>query len=540
MKCARRDGSLRLSIGGALFPALRVVVAQLTSGVRSYAAAVQESAISATAHHTAILRPGETCWRLAHAGRMALIVDAADYFRHLRSAIMNARECVLLIGWDFDTRIELDPNCQDGEAPGRLGRFLSWIVEQRPELHIYVLKWDLGALKTLGRGTMPFTILDWMAHKRVHLKLDAAHPIGAAHHQKIAVIDDSIAFCGGIDITAARWDTPEHRDKDERRVLPMTRGLYGPWHDSTAAVDGDAARALGLLARDRWKAATGEEIAPARGNVELWPDGLAPTFRNIDVGIARTAPEYGSCKEVREIEALYLASIAAARRSVYIESQYFAARRISEAIAARLSEPNGPEFLIVNPESASGWLEEAVMGPARARLLRFIAASDKYRRFRMVTPFTQEGTPIYVHSKVLIVDDTLLRIGSSNLNNRSMGFDTECDLAVEAREGNDVLRRAIADFRNRLIAEHLGIEPHTVTEAIAGQNGSILQAVDALRCARLRDLSPPEAPCWEKPLRGEELLDPERPASVWAAIRRRTPDFSRAWHPPWRRTSPSV
>ncbi len=51
-----------------------------------------------------------------------------------------------------------------------------------------------------------------------------------------------------------------------------------------------------------------------------------------------------------------------------------------------------------------------------------------------------------VHSKVMIVDDGFLRVGSANLNNRSMGADTECDLAFEAScdEHREFIARACA------------------------------------------------------------------------------------------------
>jgi phospholipase D1/2 len=214
-----------------------------------------------------ILRPGETCWRVERAPRLAVIIDAADYFAAVRSAILQARHSVMLIGWDFDTRIVLDPRHRDGKAPQRLGRFIKWVVKTRPELQVHILKWDLGVLPLFGRGSTPMMVLDWMTHKRIRLKLDSAHPTGAAHHQKIVVIDDALAFCGGIDMTADRWDTRAHLDDDPHRVRPTTKRRYGPWHDATTAVDGDAARALGELARARWKKGhrRGPRSAPPAG-----------------------------------------------------------------------------------------------------------------------------------------------------------------------------------------------------------------------------------------------------------------------------------
>ena len=167
-----------------------------------------------------LLRPGETCWRIERANRLAVIVDAADYFATIRNAIHAARHTVMLIGWDFDTRISLDRPDRTSEVPNKLGRFLNWCVAQRPDLRIYVLRWDLGTIYALGRGSTPLVILDWMSDERIRFKLDGAHPTGSAHHQKIVVIDDAVAFCGGIDMTADRWDTREHLDDNPERVRP--------------------------------------------------------------------------------------------------------------------------------------------------------------------------------------------------------------------------------------------------------------------------------------------------------------------------------
>ncbi|ODN72001.1 phospholipase D-like domain-containing protein [Methylobrevis pamukkalensis] len=407
---------------------------------------------------TPLLRPGETCWQIARADRVAVIVDAADYFATVRTAMQNARHSVLLIGWDFDTRIKLDRPDRASKAPNKLGKLLSWVVRQRPDLRVYVLRWDLATIQTLGRGTTPLFILDWMTDKRIRFRLDGAHPAGSAHHQKIVVIDDTLAFCGGIDMTGDRWDTREHLDDNPDRVRPTTRRRYDPWHDVSTAVDGEVARALGDLARERWKRATGEDIAPPPPMDSAWPDGLEPSFRNVDVAVSRTAPEHEERKGIHEIEALYLAAIAAAKRTIYIESQYFASRKIAEAIAARLGEADGPEIVVINPETANGWLEEGVMGSSRARLLDLVEKADRHGRFRIYTPVTAGRKPIYVHAKVMVVDDRLLKVGSSNLNNRSLGFDTECDLTIEARPGASDeadLRRSITALRNDLLAEHL-------------------------------------------------------------------------------------
>lgn len=471
---------------------------------------------------SAILQPGHTCWRLEKADSIAVIIDAADYFRVIRDSMLEARHSVLLVGWDFDTRIQLDPDDGTGEPPNQLGHFLKWIVRRRPELHIHLLKWNLGFLKSLGRGDTPLVLLNWIMSSRVHFRLDHAHPAGAAHHQKIAVIDDAIAFCGGIDMTADRWDTRAHADDDPRRRRPTTKRPYGPWHDATTAVTGVAARALGDLARDRWMRATGEKLNPPPRVDAHWPVGLEPLAERVPVAISRTVPEFGGQMGVHEIETLYLAAIRAAVRVLYIESQYFASRKIAEAMAARLAEPGGPEIVVVNPESADGWLEEEVMGSARVRLLRLIEGADAYGRFRMYTPVTAGGENIYVHAKVLVMDDRLLRVGSSNLNNRSMGFDTECDLSIEAGAEDEALRARILRLRHDLLSEHLGVSIEAVEEAVRAAGGSLIAAIESLRGdgRSLVPFEPPELNQVEEEVLAEnELLDPERPSRRGRALR---------------------
>ena len=327
-------------------------------------------------------------------------------------------------------------------------------------------------------------------------------------------------------MTGDRWDTRAHLDDDPNRVRPTTRRRYGPWHDVSTAVDGEAARALGQLARGRWKRATGQDLEPSPPIGEAWPDSLEPSLRDVDVAISRTASEYDDRPAVHEVEALYLAAIEAARKTLYIESQYFASRKIAEAMARRLREEDGPEIVLVNPETADGWLEEEVMGSARARLLRFIHEADTHGRFCLYTPVTSGGAPIYVHAKVMAVDDRLLKVGSSNLNNRSLGFDTECDLSVEALPGAPgavALSRSIIGLRNDLLAEHLGVPDAAVEAQIEAADGSVIRAIDALRSDG-RSLRPFESSSLndvEATVLGEnQLLDPERPASRWRSLRR--------------------
>lgn len=466
------------------------------------------------------MRPGENAWRVEHAERVAVIVDAEDYFRAARDAMLKAKHQILLIGWDFDARIRLaEPSEEAPDAPERVGPFISWLAQRNPQLQVHLLRWDIGALKTYLRPRTLATTMRWMLHPRIHPRLDSSHPPGASHHQKIVVIDDCLAFCGGIDMTASRWDTRAHHDDEPRRRNPNGRH-YMPWHDATTALQGPIARALGELCRERWALSGGKPIAPPAVAGPCWPDCLTPHFADISAAISRTQPEMQDIEAVREIEQLYLDLIARAKRTIYAESQYFASRRIAEAIARRLDEPDGPEIVVINPKDADGWLEQLAMDTARARLVEALRKRDRHDRLRVYHPFTAGGAPIYVHAKVLVIDDTVLRIGSSNFNNRSLRLDTECDVTIECAEPGDPRCASITAIRDGLIAEHLGCTLDQIAHAIAGE-GSLIAAIEKLRQREGRTLRPYETPnlddvtAW---LADHEVLDPENPEDLFEPI----------------------
>jgi phosphatidylserine/phosphatidylglycerophosphate/cardiolipin synthase-like enzyme len=166
------------------------------------------------------------------------------------------------------------------------------------------------------------------------------------------------------------------------------------------------------------------------------------------------------------------------------------------------------------------------MDTARVKLLDLVRRADRYDRFRLLVPVTEQRQPVYVHAKVTVVDDRLLRIGSSNLNNRSMGLDTECDLSIEARTGDpreEELRAAVLGMRHRLLGEHLGVEPEEVAAAVEEHGGSLVRAVDALVRPTGRSLvpfEPPDLAPVERFLAETELLDAEHTPDRWRRVKR--------------------
>ena len=476
---------------------------------------------------TPIVVEGRNCWRIERADKARMIVDAADYYALLEQLMADAKERILLIGWDFDPRIALKPD-KDGKGEP-LGDYLLRLAKTCPDRDIDILRWNFGGLKQFAMPRIVSMIARWKLTRSISFRLDSAHPLGCSHHQKVAVFDDHLAVCGGIDVGARRWDTREHKDGDPHRTAPDGKP-YMPWHDSTMLLAGPVGNALADLGNERWQRATKKPLREINGTGEGWPDDLETDFAGVDVAISRTRAEYGDAFEIREIEQLYLDMIAAAKRFIYFENQYFTCGKIAAAIAERLNEDDPPEFVMVMPETADGWLEQMAMDAARVQLVRAVAKSKHGDRLRVYYPRTAGGESIYVHAKTAIVDDRAIRVGSANLNNRSMGLDSECDVTIDAAlRSNHGVEPVIRRLRESLIAEHLDVEPAEVAQRFEATD-SLIETIEGLRnggrSLEWLDLVPPGP--MDEFIANNELLDPTTPDAMFEGLTER--GLKKSWH----------
>lgn len=467
-----------------------------------------------------VLKPGETCWRTSRANRVAFLIDTEAYFTAIFDAIQKARRSILLLGWGFDPRTRLFPDGYDGpDDPDEVGRILVELARARPELDIRLLIWRSAFPIAAQQEFFPHKARGWFKDTPVKFRLDDAVPFGACHHQKVVVIDDRIAFCGGGDIAVDRWDTPSHRDYEPGRIMP-DQEFHAPRHEVMMLVDGQAACDLGDLARTRWLRATGETLAPPLdAGGDPWPEHVPAQLTDVDVSIARTEPAWKKRPLVSEIRKLTLACIAEAKETIYFENQYFTSPLVAEALAARLGEPDGPEVVVISTGQAPSWFDRATMDRARGAMIWRLRSADIFGRFRAFWPMTPGGKTVIVHSKTSVFDDRIARVGSANLNNRSAGFDTECELAVESDD--EQARLTIAAFRDRLVGHFLGQTGDAVAKARA-EFGGLAQAIDALnRDGRLRSIEPPGATPFGEFVTRYHLGDPQDTADAWRPGRRR-------------------
>lgn len=424
-----------------------------------------------------ILREERNYWCERPVDEAGLLIDAADYFRAFYDAAKNAKRTILLSGWQFDSDVELLRG-KDAEAcdlPVKLKPFLNALCERNPDLRIHVLAWDFHMIFALEREWMQKLIFHWTTHENLKFCFDSSHVDKGCHHQKFAVIDGQLSFLGGLDLADHRWDDRGHGEENPRR---LSRGApHKPFHDvQTYLVGRDVGKSLCELFTCRWKIAGGEPF-DVPGDVpfhftDYRPTGAVP-IPSKRVALSRTDPKGSPAKKgaepsrCREVLDLYIDAIHAAEKSIYVETQYFSSRDIAAALAERLRAPGrgALDVVIVLNMKAETLKEEIAVGLAQAKVLSDVREAAKGTEHQLgiyytvpepKVPGTEPERATYIHSKVMIVDDKFLNIGSANLTNRSCSVDTELNATFECAADADALARCIEGIRLNLLREHVG------------------------------------------------------------------------------------
>ncbi|MEY9885058.1 phospholipase D1/2 [Bradyrhizobium sp. USDA 328] len=467
------------------------------------------------------LIPGDTVWRRCEARRVAVLNDAAAYFAALREALLEAQDLVYIVGWDIhsETRLVGASGRADDGLPEQLGPFLRALVQRRPALRINILVWDFVSFYASEREWNSAAKFTAETDGRVRFHLDSTLPFGSAQHQKIVCVDGSLAFVGGLDLTIRRWDTSDHRADHASRCDPQGKP-YLPFHDVQCMVDGDAATLLFELAEARWRAAGQPRHDRGALKSVRWPANVPVEAEHLPVGIARTEVVCPAGSTIREVERSLIAAIGSATSFIYIENQFTSATKIARELAEQMRRAPSLRALVVAPKLHSSWLESQAMQNGRGAFIDCFGAAGVADRIRFLYPVSRSGdteVAVMVHSKLMIVDDRILRIGSANLNNRSMGADSECDLIFEA--ASEEHRDFIASVRHRLIAHFCGLEEQTLA-----QNEDRLLALldDVSKGDRTKTLRKVESSGLTSTLATmvQPVADPERPLHLERAASR--------------------
>ena len=415
-----------------------------------------------------ILKNGHNCWKISPVTQTGLLIDGRDYYRAFYHAARSAERYIAISGWQFDSNVALlrGPDAQAAGEEAPLLSFLNGLCEHNPELRVFILAWDFSFVYSLDREWFLQWYVQWMTHESLKFSFDRAAVYDGSHHQKFVVIDGKIAFVGGLDLCSSRWDERDHRVENPLRVN-ADGSPYRSFHDLQSYHVGPVARELTGLFKARWKIANGEDpdlpAEPRDGAAEL--TATLPLAAE-EVAISRTqhCAVCGGDKTFREIRQLFLDAIDAAEHLIYIENQYFSSEALYNGLLRRLADKKRSplEIVLIIAKDAEGLLEQLSIGIAQNRIIQRLQqiARENGHHLGIYYPASTAADgaelPTYIHSKCLLVDDRFLSLGSANMNNRSMGYDTELNVSWEAMQDDHELARSIANARVDVLAEHTG------------------------------------------------------------------------------------
>jgi phosphatidylserine/phosphatidylglycerophosphate/cardiolipin synthase-like enzyme len=416
---------------------------------------------------------GKTTWRIHDRATSGLLIDARDYYRAFYEAASRAKRSILILGWQFDSDVQLlrGDDLPPGADPKayELLPLLDRLCRERPDLEVKMLAWNHSLVFALEREILQKIVFDIATIDRFTFKTDDTVPLGGSHHQKVAIIDGQVAFMGSADLCQDRWDTSAHVARDPLRV---SRGdqAYKPYHEVQAVFSGEPVRSLMDLFCERWLHATGEALEPSR-LIDVREDLFATIPVTLPmpvaaVALSRTVPGAPQREHVHEVRDLYVRSIQNATRMIYIETQYLTSCCVRDALVQRMTDPAKPKLdvVLVLPHKPEKFKEELTIGAPQASVIDELVAAARKGGHALgiynvdASDDDASASPIYVyiHAKLMIVDDEVLTMGSANLANRSMTVDSEINATWAAGPGDRELHEAIRRVRVRLLLEHLG------------------------------------------------------------------------------------
>jgi phosphatidylserine/phosphatidylglycerophosphate/cardiolipin synthase-like enzyme len=358
-----------------------------------------------------------------------VLIDGAQALPAIAGELLQARSHVHLTGWHFTPDFAL-------AREGELVILRNLLAELAERVDVRVLAWAGAPLPLFrpSRHDVRKMRDQLIAYTKIECALDSKERPLHCHHEKTIVIDDRIAFVGGIDLTSEsgdRYDTSDH----------PSRATVG-WHDTCARIEGPAVGDVAEHFRMRWHEVTGKALA------DVVPSTAAG---KLEVQVVRTVPEhvYGAVPRGDfSILESYMRALKGAERLIYIENQFLWSPEIEAVLYDKIVNPPHPDFrlLLLLPSKPNTGADDT-----RGVLGQLIEADDDDGRLLACTLYARAGhlqDPVYIHAKIAVIDDNWLTLGSANLNEHSLFNDTEMNIVSHDPE----LAR---QTRLRLWAEHL-------------------------------------------------------------------------------------
>jgi len=446
--------------------------------------------VNDSSHPSRIARPDGTA-RASPLHRPEWLIDNADTYARLLVAIRAARRSVWI------TQLAFDADCVVYASDAAHER-----ARPRAARHDTVLSESLLSLvahaavdvRILLNATI---LLDTARALRRHVArhLAARAPIAGRVsvrgvrrlpnflHVKMVIVDGAEGFLLGSPFVNSYWDTRRHHPVDRRRPMRELGGR--PLHDVSLRLTGDAVRHLEACFVELWNVsgtAPGDDALPAPAVTPHQPFGDEPcrVLRTLPRRTLSHAP-HGSTDV---LDAL-LDGIRDARHLVYVEHQYLTSRTVVAALTDALRRRRDLELVVVlnqNPDLTAYWrwqnariAQSGLLEHPRAGLFTLWSAAPCDTRPN-VTVINQ----VFVHSKVVAIDDAWAMVGAANLDGLSLhsyGDDftgrvarrvfrhvRNFEVSVVVRDGARTCAESgsVAELRTRLWAEHLGVSPDSV------------------------------------------------------------------------------
>lgn len=294
----------------------------------------------------------------------------------------------------------------------------------------------------------------------------------ASLHEKYIILDDALAFIGGIDLTRERQDSREHPAKSPARANPEGEA-YGLYHDTHAVMSGPAVGELLFLAEEEFSL----DLSPDAEPPSLWPEGIPVDAENARIMISLTRlSSDADVPDLRQIRQVYRDMLNEAREFIFIENQYFSSDEITDLLTRSLREKEGPELIILMSRELPDLLGRMTMGVNASMHIAKLRENDHHGRLGFFNPVSPDdpATPVKVCSRLMITDSRFLTLVSGNINHRYFSFDNEVNILIDAQDTDDP--GCFAKLEDRILAQHCGLSPEEWREQVRRNRGSRLSA----------------------------------------------------------------